>query len=204
MIIDYPSLQSTLADYLGRSDLTTQIQTFINQGESRIYRDLRVRAMEESLTGALTAGSNLFPLPADYLEMKAFRVITTGYVALRPVTSDWLYYTYPQTTAMGPPVYFARDGQNLVLAPFPDSTYTVAGVYYGRLPSLSNTNTTNWLTANNPDLIMAAAMQEACGYLMDQSGLQYWQSRYQQIAQQVQDADRRENASGGPLAMRSA
>lgn len=50
MIVDYPSLQAAIADYLGRSDLTAQIQTFINQGESRIYRRLRVAAMETPIT----------------------------------------------------------------------------------------------------------------------------------------------------------
>ncbi|MHB1798549.1 MAG: phage adaptor protein [Vulcanimicrobiaceae bacterium] len=56
MIVDYTSLQAAIADYLGRSDLTTQITTFINQGESRIYRALRVAAMEKTISGTLAGG----------------------------------------------------------------------------------------------------------------------------------------------------
>lgn len=56
MITDYASLQSTIADYLGRSDLTTQIMTFINQAESRIYQNLRIAPMEKTLTATITNG----------------------------------------------------------------------------------------------------------------------------------------------------
>lgn len=201
MITDYASLQSVIADYLGRSDLTNQIQTFINQGEARIYRTLRVADMEKSITGTLS--NNAFAVPADYVHMKDFYVSTsTGYQPLERADLWWLRAHYPVQTAQSAPIYYAREAQSFILAPYPDSAYTVGGIYFARLPSLSGTNTTNWLTAKNPDLIMAAAMLEAGTYLGDTAAVQYWGQRFTQIAQDVQDADKRERFSGSPLAMK--
>ena len=42
---DYTTLQSTIADYLARTDLTDQIPEFIKLGEVRLARDLRIRQM---------------------------------------------------------------------------------------------------------------------------------------------------------------
>lgn len=201
MITDYASLQSAIADYLGRSDLTTQIQTFINQGEARIYRSLRVADMEKSLTGSLA--NNTLAVPSDYQHMKELYISTSdGFQPLERADLWWLRGHYPTQTAQSAPIYYAREGQNFIFAPYPDSNYTVGGVYFARLPSLSVTNTTNWLTAKNPDLIMAAALLEASTYLDDQPGVQYWTQRYGEISQDVQQSDKLERFSGSPLMIR--
>ena len=47
-------------------------------------------------------------------------------------------------------------------------------------------------------------MLEAATYQQDDQAVGYWETRYQQIAQAVQRADRRERNSGSPGVMRSA
>lgn len=283
MITDYTSLQSTIADYLARSDLSTQIETFINQAESRIYRDLRVAAMEKSLTatiagtvgsivvnatgagytgaptvtigaptasggvqatatatvsnGALTAItvtnagsgyaappavtlsgggataqgsatallSNTLAVPSDYLDMKLLTVsFSNGLYTMQRIDPVWAHEKFGSQVASGVPVYFWREGSNFLFAPYPDASYAVNGTYFARLPALSASNTTNWLTDNQPDLIMAAAMAEAATYEVDETALQYWQQRVVQLLQATQQADRRERWSGSNLAMRRA
>lgn len=75
MITDYNTLQQAIADYIARNDLTSQIKTFINQGESRIYRDLRVIDMEKALSG--TTSNNQLAVPTDYIELKEAYVSTS-------------------------------------------------------------------------------------------------------------------------------
>lgn len=201
MIVDYASLQAAVADYLGRSDLTTQIQTFINQGEASIYRDLRVADMLETISGNLT--SNTFAVPADYLQMQGLYISTSdGLQPLERADYWWMQEHYPTQSAQTAPYYYSRQGQQFLFAPYPDQAYAISGQYYGRLPSLSVANPTNWLVTRNPDLIMAAAMREAATYLADDQAVQYWTQRYQAIVQAVQAADRRERFSGSPLAIR--
>lgn len=80
----------------------------------------------------------------------------------------------------------------------------MGGLYYARLPALSDTNTTNWLTIKSSDLIFAAAMLEAATYLMDEQGVPYWDQRFQAIASQVQLQDTRERFSGSPIAIKAS
>ena len=177
------------------------IQTFIAQAEARIYRDLRVIDMEKALSGTLT--NNTLAIPADYLELKeAYISTSSGFQPLERVDLWWMRQRYPTQTSQQAPFYIAREAQNFVVAPYPDQNYTVAGLYYARLPALSPTNTTNWLITKNPDLILAAALIEAATYLMDETGVPYWEQRYTQIAQAVMTREVRERYSGSPIQVR--
>lgn len=204
MITDYASLQSAIADYLGRSDLTTQITLFINQGESRIYRNLRVAAMEKALSLTVAADGTA-AVPADYLEMREAYLLDTNDVPYQPLeraTPFWVRQNFNATNNAGDPYYYAREGANFIFAPWQSQNTSIAGIYYARLPALSGNNTTNWLTTINPDLIMVAAMLEASTYLADTTAVQYWDARFQSVMQDVQEADKRERLSGSPPVMR--
>jgi len=204
VITDYASLQAAIADYLGRSDLTTQIQTFINQGESRIYRNLRVAAMEKALS--LTIGANgTAAVPADYMEMREAYLLDANSVPYQPLeraTPFWVRQNFNATNNTGDAYYCAREGSNFIFAPWQGADTNIGGIYYARLPALSASNTSNWLTTINPDLIMVAAMLEASTYLADTTAVQYWDARFQSVLQDVQDADKRERLSGSPPVMR--
>lgn len=119
MITDYASLQSAIADYLGRSDLTLQIQTFINQGEFRIYRALRVAAMEKTLSGTLagSVGSIVVggsgagytsaptvsigaPTGAGGVQATATATVAGGVVTAITITAAGSGYTTPPTVTL--------------------------------------------------------------------------------------------------------
>ena len=48
----YSDLQTSIANYLARSDLTSQIPDFITFAENRLRRELRIRQMLKSVTTA--------------------------------------------------------------------------------------------------------------------------------------------------------
>lgn len=203
MITDYASLQSAITDYLARSDLSTVITTFISQAEARIYRELRVAAMEKTASPTVTNGA--FPEPSDYLEMRNLYVTdpTGSFInELERMSPFALRSRYQLQSAQGQPQYYAREAQNFILGPYPSGSYPVTMLYFARLPSLSATNTTNWLTSNNPDLIFAASMIEAGTYINDAQAVPYWEQRYQAIASSVTMMDRRERMSGSAPVMR--
>jgi hypothetical protein len=58
----YAELQTTIAGYLARSDLTTQIPDFIRLAEIRLRRDLRIRQMLTSTTITYTVLASTFKL----------------------------------------------------------------------------------------------------------------------------------------------
>lgn len=200
MISDYASLQTAISDYLARSDLTTaNLQTFIGLAESRIYRELRVRQMEKTASPTVTNAS--FPVPSDYVQMKSLYVTnnTGAYLyEIERVTPFWLRSNFQIQSSQGQPSYYAREGSNFILGPYPDGTYPVTMLYFAKLLSLSDSNTTNWLTDDHPDLIFAASMVEAATFIQDAEALAYWESKYASISNSVQSMDRRESISGSP------
>lgn len=63
-IATYSDLQSLVANYLARDDLSTQIVDFIKLGEVRMRRDLRLRQMLTSTD--LTINATDISIPSDF------------------------------------------------------------------------------------------------------------------------------------------
>lgn len=213
-VTDYPSLQDAILRYLGRDELGPYVALFIAQAEARIYRDLRVAAMEKALSLTIAAPAaqptdnaaayGTAAVPADYLAMReVYLCDSNGNVQqqLERTTPFYIHQKFNAYVAVGTPAYFAREGTNFIFAPV-NGPANAAGIYWARLPALSDANPSNWLTASNPDLIVAAAMIEACTYIADTDALQYWDAQYPQLIGRVQAVDDAERMSGSPPVMR--
>ena len=73
----YTELKSTVADYLARTDLTTQIPDFITLAEVRLKRDLRIRQMLKVATATMTVSDSTVALPSDFLAIREIHLILT-------------------------------------------------------------------------------------------------------------------------------
>lgn len=195
-ITDLTSLKAEIAGWLHDDSLTDEIPGFIQLGENRIYRDLRVRQMETALSDTIASG--VIAVPSGYLEMKYAYINGSPMVKLQRKDAEWIYHTYPTRSADGTPRYFAREAGNFIFGPYPDSGYTVKGVYYKKLAALA---TTNWLTDDVPDLILFASLCEAAPWTANDERIGLWEKKYAQIAARVQQQDDTEEFSGSPLAM---
>jgi len=200
-ISTYAELQTAVGNWLNRADLTSYIPDLIMLGERRIYRKLRIRAMETALNSAIASG--VLAVPATYIELKSARIDGTPTQPLERKSVDAIYHKYPTRSSQGRPVAIAREGSNFIFGPYPDSNYTVKGIYYARLTALSASNTTNWFTENAPDLLLWAALAESEVFLKNDERILVWESKYQAAAKDVQDEDDRENSSGSPLYARA-
>ncbi len=63
-ISNYTELKAAVANWLGRSDLTTRIPEFITAAEIRLCDDVKVKAMETALAGVIAEGTSNFTYPA--------------------------------------------------------------------------------------------------------------------------------------------
>lgn len=155
-ISNYTELQAAIADYLARSDLTTQIADFIKLAESRMNRSLRVRDMETSATVTMSSGSG--SLPSDYLEWisavwdGSARDQELRYV--EPDSEEWRFRYRPN----GDPSMFTILAGTLKLRPV--TTGNVNLVYYASIPALAS-NSTNWLLTRAPDMYLNFSLAEA-------------------------------------------
>lgn len=198
-ITDFATLKTEVAAWLNRSDLTNEVPGFVQLGEFRVYRDLRVRQMETALSAAISSG--VLAVPSGYLEMKFAYVNGSPMRKLERKDAEWIYLNYPTRSSDGTPKFFAREATNFIFGPYPDSAYTVKGVYYKKLDALSGTNTTNWLITDAPDLILFASLCEAAPFLQDDTRVPLWEKKYAQIKDRFQRNDVEEEFSGSPLAV---
>jgi hypothetical protein len=197
-ITTFATLKTEVAAWLHRNDLTAAIPGFVQFAENRIYRDLRVRQMETSFTGAIASG--VLAQPTGYLELKYAYVDGTPTGKLQRKDAEWIAANYPTRSASGKPKFIAREGSNFIFGPYPDADYTVNGSYYKRLTALSDDADANWLITDAPELLLFATLREAAPYLQDDPRIAVWESKYAQIKDRIQRQDMDEEFSGSPLA----
>jgi hypothetical protein len=178
--------ESTATDY---SEFGGTIDTIITMAENRIFREIRCREMEQTLTSTVTISSGVVPLPAGYIDLKyAYLSNEQPRRFLKKRTASWIYERYPYRAASGRPLAIAREGTNFIFGPYADasSTYTIGGYYWGRPDSIIGVTTTasaNAVFLAHPDLYVAAAVSEGRPYLkgIDAEGVAIWESKYQNI-----------------------
>lgn len=192
----YSQLQTDIATWTDRTDLTTT--DFITLGEARLYRDLRIRAMETALSDTISGG--VIAVPSDYIALKIAYVSGSPVTKLTRQDSDYIYRKYPTRSADSKPRFIAQEGGNFIFGPYPDSAYTITGVYYARLPALSGSNTTNWLTANAPDALLFACLAEAWDFIGDEEERAKYDAKAQRAIHNINLEDKRERRSGSAMA----
>lgn len=198
-ISTYDELVTSVGSWIKRTDLTASIPDLIRFGELRIYRDLRIRAMETALSDTIASG--VIAVPSGYVEMKHAYIDGTPVQRLTRKTAEWVYQNYPTRSSGGKPKFFAREAGNLIFGPYPDSAYTVKGIYYKRLTALGTGNQTNWFTENAPDLLLWAALVEAEPFVMNDARTELWAGKYITTKERIQREDDAEELSGSPLSV---
>jgi hypothetical protein len=174
---NYTDLKATVADYLARTDLTTQIPDFITLAENRLRRDLRLRQMIKVVTTPTTAGDSTVALPTDFLEMRDLH-IESNPIQTVIYQNPSNFFRNSNVTVGGMPSYYTATGSELQFAPIPDSAYTLKMIYYAAPSYLSSTVSSNVFLANCPDLLLYASLGEAEPYLMNDARVQTWASLY--------------------------
>ena len=202
----FTELKDAVADWLDRSDLTTRIPDFITLAEARLNRDLRIRPMEVRSTMETTSGQRYFNLPGGYLQMRNIQLNTNPIMPLEYITPEMLDRLYGSDTT-GKPKAYTLIGDEIQLAPIPDSDYTVEMAFYEKFTALgdgtSGTVTSNWLTTNAPDVLLYGALLEAEPFIKNDERIGLWLNAYNGAIKKIQDADARDRHSGSAMRIRN-
>jgi len=78
----------------------------------------------------------------------------------------------------GKPKAYSIIGNNIQLRPLPDSAYEIEMLYYKYFTPLSDSNTTNDMLTNHPDVYLYGSLVEAEPYLQNDKRIQTWASFY--------------------------
>ena len=197
-ITNYATLQSAIADYLNRADLTAQIQTFIQFCEADLNTRLRSREMIVNATA--TSDGQFVALPPDWLEAINMMIVG-GQSPLRYITPDEADTIIKAQTYTSTRFYSMTTGVIELVPPAVDDI-TIDMVYYGKIPALSDANATNWLLTKAPDVYLYGALTHAAPFLMDDQRMAVFSQIYLARVQSLQDESQKSLHSGSPLISR--
>lgn len=167
--MNYGELKTQIANWLNRSDLTSQIPTFIEIASGRINRSCKVRAFVARSRASMTAGQQYLQLPEDYLGARNIQWQSSPPRALKylPLAAmDEKRFEINDTS--GIPEYYSVFSDVIEILPTPSADGTIEIIYQQRPGSLSIDTDTNYILTNAPDVYLYGALSEAHRYLGDE------------------------------------
>lgn len=195
--MNYTQLTQALQDYLETQETSfvSNIPTFVQQAEERIYRSVQIPELRKNTTASTTAGNQYLARPSDFLSVFSLAVVdgSGNYSYLYDKDVNFIREAYPTPATQGVPKYYAQfDGDqtgvtqgNFILGPTPSGAYTVELHYYYDPPSIVDTGT-SWLGDNAGTALLYGALVEAYTYLKgDADMLQLYTNRYNEAMAQL-------------------
>jgi|TARA_R100000656_G_scaffold82451_1_gene60326 hypothetical protein len=198
-ISNYSELNTAVANWLDRDDLTDRIPEFISLCEARFNRVLRIRAMETLDTSVSTvAGTKTIALPTGYVQMRDIHLNTSPIVQLQYVSPEIMNRIHAGSDVGKPDVYTII-GNNISLGPTPSAAYEVSMLYYKTFDAITGLSPTNWVITNAPDIYLYGTLLEAEPFLMNDARVQLWATALTQSINNLQEQDNKDRHSGSAL-----
>ena len=187
----YGELQSAIADWLIRDDLTERIKDFIMLAEKSMSRLLKTAEMEIETSLVTVPDNPTVALPAGYCGLRRLRVYNNSIwydVQILPLEPS-----RDNGVIGAPPVAASVVGNNLRFRPIPNGAYPLTLDYYGKFAPLSDANPTNWILDEHPDAYLYGALLQSAPYLGTDDRLSLWADGFNSVIQQIheEDTDRR-------------
>jgi hypothetical protein len=189
--MNYAQLVNLITDYCEstESSFVSNIPTFVQLAEERIYNSVQIPAIRKNVTGTMTINLQYFQLPSDWLSTFSLAVIdpTTGdYEYLLNKDVNFIRASYPPPNSTGKPKYYAIwNNTSMILGPTPDLAYT-AELHYYYYPASIVTAGTSWVGDNFETVLLYGSLREAYTYLKgEQDMMQYYDQKYQEAVAQL-------------------
>lgn len=181
----------------------TELPYLINDAEREIATELKTLGFSRTVTGTMVAGQSVYPKPARWKQTISinFGVGTLNNQRTPLFQRDYEYIRsyWPDQTVRGVPEFYADDYHFTVylFGGTPDAAYPYEINYYQLLQLLDSSNQTNWLTEEEPELLLYGTLLKAAPYLKNDPRIPTWQEKYDRrlLAAKGQDVDRTKDRS---------
>ena len=165
----YAELVAAINSYSENSFDTTDINTFIQQAEQRIFNTVQLPDLRRNQVGNTTTGNKYLTTPSDWLATYSLAVVDSNneYTYLINKDVNFIRESFPDTDAAfyGKPEYYGIfDDNTFILGPTPDDNYTVE-LHYFYYPTSIVTAGTSWLGDNFDTALFYGSLLEAATYL---------------------------------------
>jgi len=201
VITDLATLQTAIADYLARDDLTSFIPNFIQNTENKLLRTLNLRDEETALSVSISAG--LATVPTDFKALRFAYYDATPVSPLTWVPIDELYRDFPdRSDTTDTPSVISREGLSFIFGPVALDG-TLRGIYYAKQDPLRTTDPSNYVT-NQPEVLLYGSLLEAEPFIQDDPRIPVWKDFFAESIQTLKDEKDNADASMGQLYQRAS
>ena len=175
----------------------TLIDQFIRNTELDIAGKVDYDDLRKYSNSTFTASNKYVSLPADCIIIRSLESINGSTRTFLEKRDTSFISEYNGSGATGEPKYWANwNEEYIIVAPTPDSTYTVQINYIKDPPHFTSTNTT-YLSINQEQLLLYGVLVEAYGFLKGPQDLYtQYKARYDESTQAfaIQQMGRRRRA----------
>lgn len=199
---NYTEMREGLLKWLNRegfTELADLAPDLIAIAQRRIMRETDLDATETVSTLTINAAS--VDAPADLARLKSLSIPVGGINC--ELQGAPVQEIFNGAMPAGIPQKFAAVGTKFYFYPVPNEEFVATIVYHRKLPILSEANPTNWFTEDSPELLLFAAMVEACLVLKDDVRAQVWEARYQALKNTIERSESRKDREPGGLQVRA-
>jgi hypothetical protein len=205
------TLKTAIQDYSDNSEtiFVNNLNNFIKAAEEKIFKSVDLDYFRKNVTSALTSSDQFLTVPSDYLASFSLQITTSGSEGfLLQKDVNFLREYTPSASTTGLPKYFARfDENNFILAPTPDSNYTIELHYFYRPTSLTAgaDSGTTWISTNAPFALLYGCLIEAYTFMKGEPDvLQNYTNIYLQYMERLKDlGEARENTDANRVGLPS-
>jgi hypothetical protein len=183
--MNYTELKNAIESYTENTFTTTELDTFIQQAEQRIYNTVQLANLRKNATGSLSANNKYLSAPDDYLSTYSLAVIddSGNYSFLKNVDVNYIRQVYPSPTATGLPKYYAifgptvngptiTDELSFILGPTPNAAYGVELHYYYYPESITEAaDGRTWLGDNFDSVLLYGSLVEAYTFMKGETDM---------------------------------
>jgi len=188
----FTTLKTAIQDYTQNTESTfvTNLPTLIVQAENRIIKSVELPNFRKNVTGTLTSSSPYLSTPTDYLYPFSLAVLdsSSNYEYLLNKDVSFIRQSFPSASTTGTPKFYAQfDDDTFIIAPTPDSNYTVE-LHYFYIPTSITTSAdgTSWLGTNATEALLYASLVEAYTFMKGEPDiLVNYEKRFQEALQRL-------------------
>lgn len=151
-------LKAAIVSYDGSDNIAQHLDDAIAVTESRMFANeaeiLRLRPTETRSTASMDITSRYLQLPDQYLTIRSVKYVLTG----DDVEIKYRAPTVIQESATsGRPQFYTITSQ-IEFERIPDEAYTVEMNFFAKITPLSDSNTSNTVLTNNPEIYINGMM----------------------------------------------
>ncbi len=197
--ITFDSLKTTVASYVERGSIADEavydsLPLLINNAERNIQTELNVTGVRAVSAAAMTTGAAVLVKPELWRRTTSINIGTGSGLDQRtflyPRSYEYCRAFWPDDTVTDQPKFYADyDDEHFLITPTPAADYPFEIVYFAKPLLLDDTNQTNWLTENWPQLLLYATLRELAPFLKGDDRLPVWEGMYSKLISSIAGDD---------------